>query len=67
VIVEELLPVASGLVIGSILGLLRPSLRVPIGVVLISWSFLLIDILLVAISAGAGLFVTHRLRRARRS
>jgi hypothetical protein len=78
VIVEELLPVASGLVIGSILGLLRPSLRVPIGVVLIltfgalatmvsgeyliSWSFLLI-----AISAGAGLFVTHRLRRARRS
>jgi hypothetical protein len=83
VIVEELLPVASGLVIGSILGLLRPSLRVPIGVVLIltfgalatmvsgeyliSWSFLLIDIPLVAISAGAGLFVTHRLRRARRS
>jgi hypothetical protein len=83
VIVEELLPVASGLVIGSILGLLRPSLRVPIGVVLIltfgalatmvsgeyliSWSFLLIDIPLVAISVGAGLIVTHRLRRARRS
>jgi hypothetical protein len=58
-------------------------LRVPIGVVLIltfgalatmvsgeyliSWSFLLIDIPLVAISAGAGLIVTHRLRRARRS
>jgi hypothetical protein len=83
VIVEELLPVASGLVIGLILGLLRPSLRVPIGVVLIltfgalatmvsgeylvSWSFLLIDIPLVAISAGAGLFVTHRLWGARRS
>jgi hypothetical protein len=35
VIVEELLPVASGLVIILILGLLRPTLRVPIGVVLI--------------------------------
>jgi hypothetical protein len=77
VIVEELLPVASGLVIGLALGLLRPSLRVPIGVVLIiafgvlatavsgeyliSWSFLLIDIPLVAVSAAAGLFVTHHL------
>jgi hypothetical protein len=82
VIAEELLPVASGLVIGLILGLLRPSLRVPIGVVLIivfgvlatvvsgeyliSWSFLLIDIPLVAVSVAASLFVTHRLRWARR-
>ena len=81
-IVEELLPVASGLVIGLILGLLRPSLRVPIGVVLIiafgvlatvvsgeyliSWSFLLIDIPLVAVSAAASLYVTHRLRWAPR-
>jgi hypothetical protein len=80
---EELLPVASGLVIGLILGLLQPSLRVPIGVILIltcgvlatmvsgeyliSWSFLLVDIPLVGISAGAGLFMTHRLRWARRS
>jgi hypothetical protein len=78
VIVEELVPVASGLLIGLILGLLRPSLRVPIGVVLIiafgvlatvvsgeyliSWSFLLIDIPLVALSAAASLFVMHRLR-----
>ena len=77
-ILEELLPVASGLVIGLILGLLRPSLRVPVGLVLIiafgvlatvvsgeyliSWSFLLIDIPLVAVSAVAGLFVTNRLR-----
>jgi hypothetical protein len=83
VIVEELLPVASGLVIGLTLGLLQPSLRVPIGVVLIlafgvlatvvsgeyliSWSFLLVDVPLVAISVGAGLFMTHRLRWARRS
>ena len=81
-IVEELVPVASGLMIGLILGLLRPSLRVTIGVVLIitfgvlatvvsgeyliSWSFLLIDIPLVALSAAAGLFVTHRLRWAAR-
>jgi hypothetical protein len=36
------------------------------GEYLISWSFLLIDIPLVAVSAAAGLFVTHRLRWARR-
>ena len=81
-IVEELLPVASGLVIGLILGLLRPSLRASVGLVLIiafgllatvvsgeyliSWSFLLIDIPLVAVSAAVSLFVTHRLRWARR-
>jgi hypothetical protein len=82
--VQELLPIVSGLVIGLILGLVRPSLRVPIGVALIiafgvlatvvsgeyliSWSFLLIDIPLVAVSAAAGLFVSHRLRwGARRS
>jgi hypothetical protein len=75
--VEELLPVASGLVLGSILGLLRPSLRLPVGVVLvivlgvaatvvsgeylISWSFLLIDIPLVAVAAVAGMYVMHRL------
>jgi hypothetical protein len=82
VIVEEILPVASGLVLGSILGLIRPSVRVPVGLVLIivlgvaatvmsgeyliSWAFLLIDIPLVAISALAGLYVTHRLVWPRR-
>ena len=81
-IVEELLPVASGLVIGLILGLLRSSLRVLVGLgliiafgvlatvvsgeYLISWSFLLIDIPLVTVSAAAGLFVTHRLGWAHR-
>lgn len=81
VIMQELLPIVSGLFLGSVLGLLRPSLRVPIGVALIvafgvlatvvsgeyliSWSFLLIDIPLVAVSAAASLFVTHRLRWAR--
>ena len=81
-IVQEILPVISGLFLGSLLGLIRPSLRVPIGLVLIiafgvlatvvsgeyliSWSFLLIDIPLVAISAAVSLMVTHRLRWARR-
>jgi len=80
--VEELLPVASGLVIGSVLGLIRPSVRVAVGAILIvafgvlatvvsgeyllSWSFLLIDIPLVALSAAASLFVMHRLRSAPR-
>jgi hypothetical protein len=79
---EELLPVASGLVIGLILGLIRPSLRIPVGALLIvafgvlatvvsgeyliSWSFLLIDIPLVALSAAASLFVMSRLRSAPR-
>lgn len=79
---EEILPVASGLFLGALIGLLRPSLRLPVGAVLIvafgvlatvvsgeyliSWSFLLIDIPLVAISAVAGLYVTHRLAWAGR-
>jgi hypothetical protein len=81
--VQELLPIASGLCLGSVLGLLRPTVRIPVGAVLIvtfgvlatlvsgefliSWSFLLIDIPLVAVSAAAGLIVTHRLRWARTS
>jgi xanthosine utilization system XapX-like protein len=80
--VEEILPVVSGLVLGVLIGLLRPSLRVPVGAALIlafgvlatvvsgeyliSWSFLLIDIPLVAVSAAASLYVTHRLRWAPR-
>ena len=75
---EEILPVASGIFLGALIGLLRPSLRFPIGALLIvafgllatvasgeyliSWSFLLIDIPLVAVSAAASLYVTHRLR-----
>jgi hypothetical protein len=80
--VEEILPVVSGLVLGVLIGLLRPSLRIPVGAALIlafgvlatvvsgeyliSWSFLLIDIPLVAVSAAASLYVTHRLRWATR-
>jgi hypothetical protein len=80
--VEEILPVVSGLFLGALIGLLRPSLRLPVGAALIvafgvlatvvsgeyliSWSFLLIDIPLVAVSAVASLYVTHRLRWASR-
>jgi hypothetical protein len=80
--VEEILPVVSGLFLGALIGLLRPSLRLPVGAALIvafgvlatvvsgeyliSWSFLLIDIPLVAVSAAASLYVTHRLRWASR-
>ena len=79
--VEEVLPVVSGLFLGALIGLLRPSLRIPVGAALIvafgvailtggeyliSWSFLLIDIPLVAVSAAASLYVTHRLRWAPR-
>ena len=79
---QELLPIVSGLFLGALIGLLRPSLRKPVGAALIvafgvlatvvsgeyliSWSFLLIDIPLVAISAVSGLYVTHRLAWAGR-
>ena len=79
---EEILPVASGLFLGVLIGLLRPPMRLPVGAVLIlafgvlatvvsgeyliNWSFLLIDIPLVAVSAAACLYVTHRLRWAGR-
>jgi hypothetical protein len=78
---QELWPIVSGLVIGSLLGLLHPSMRVPVGAVLaiafgvvativsgefrISWAFLLIDIPLVAGSAAGSLFGMHRWQRSR--
>ena len=74
----EILPIASGLVVGGILGLIRPSLRlwvgaalaVPLGVAAtfltgeseISWAFVLIDIPIVALSAVVGLALAKRLR-----
>lgn len=76
---QELVPILSGLIIGVLLGLLRPSLRVPLGGSLIvifgvlatvvsgefhiTWAFLLIDIPLVALSAVASFYAVHRLRR----
>ncbi|HEX6130323.1 MAG TPA: hypothetical protein VF044_01245 [Actinomycetota bacterium] len=77
--VNELLPIVSGLVAGALLGFLRPSLRLPVGIALavvlgtlatvvsgeyrIGWEFLLIDIPLVGLCAVAGLVTARRLRR----
>jgi len=78
---NEFLPIISGIVLGSILGFLKPKLRLSVGAVLvillgilatvasgefeISWGFLLIDIPLVAVSAAVALFAVHRLRWSR--
>ena len=75
---NELFPILSGLVIGGLLGLIRPTLRFSAGVVLavafgvlatvlsgefkMSWGFLLIDIPLVAGSAIIGLSLMRRMR-----
>jgi len=75
---EELFPIMTGLVIGGLLGLIRPSMRFWVGATLavifgvlatvisgefrISWAFLLIDIPLVAGSAIAGLALMRRVR-----
>jgi hypothetical protein len=80
---QELVPVLSGLVIGGLLRLLPPSLRLPLGGSLIvvfgvlatvvsgefhlTWAFLLIDIPLVALSAVATFYAVHRLRGARKA
>jgi xanthosine utilization system XapX-like protein len=79
---EELIPLGSGLLLGCVLGLLRPSLRLPLGAVLavvlgvmatvvtgesrISWSYVLIDIPLVAVSAVLGLLAGRRLAEVAR-
>jgi len=76
--IPELLPVLSGLLLGSLVGLFRPFRRRRIEAFLIvtlgalatlasgefrlSWAFLLIDIPLVALSFAAGLAVMPRLR-----
>jgi hypothetical protein len=77
---SELFPVGGGLVIGLLVGLLRPSLRVGVAVLLsvvfgvvatvvsgefrISWGYLLVDIPLVAGSAGLSFLVTRAVRRS---
>jgi len=78
--VSELLPIFSGLCLGSLLVLVRPRTRpvvaVAASIVLgtlatvvsgefrISWGFLLIDIPLVAFSTSIGFFATRSLRPA---
>ena len=65
---QELFPVVSGVVLGIVVAGLRPSLRLWVGVLLaavlglcatvlsgefeVSWDYLLVDIPLVAVSAG---------------
>jgi hypothetical protein len=76
--VHELFPFAAGLLVGALLGLLRPSLRPVIGGLLsvalgvcatvvsgefrVSWEFLLFDIPLVAVAAVLGLLVARHVR-----
>jgi len=74
--VQELLPIACGLVLGSALGLLRPATGIAVGIAgavalgatatvltgefRISWEYLLVDIPLVACAAFAGMLVARR-------
>ena len=76
---EEFVPIGLGLALGAVLGLLRPSLRLPVGAFFavclgvlatvvtgeaaISWAFVLIDIPLVAVAALLGLLAGRRLNR----
>jgi hypothetical protein len=75
--VNELLPVASGIVLGAVLAYLRPGLRrhsaavlaillgaiatVASGEFSVSWGYLLVDIALVAGSALASMKLAHKL------
>lgn len=75
---QELIPLTCGLVAGAFLALARPSIRLPLGVLLavvfgvsativtgefkISWGYLLLDIPLVALSAAVGLRAVPLLR-----
>jgi hypothetical protein len=79
--VDELFPLASGLLLGALLGLLRPSIRAPIGALAaaalgvlatvisgefrVSWGYLLFDIPLVGVSALLGFVVARRVRSGR--
>ena len=75
---HELFPIAAGLLIGSMLQFLRPSLRLPIGIVTalvvgflatvisgeykIGWEFLAIDIPGTAIAIAVGFLATKHVR-----
>jgi hypothetical protein len=76
---NELFPILSGLLVGSLLPLIRPQMRLAAGVVasvvlgttatvvsgeyMIGWEFLLIDIPLVAITSAAGFATVRAIRR----
>ena len=76
---NELFPVLSGLLMGSLITLIRPQTRLAAGVIAslvlgttatvvsgeykIGWEFLLIDIPLVAIASAAGFATARAIRR----
>jgi hypothetical protein len=73
---QELIPFGCGLLLGAVLGWVRPSIRLPLGALLavacgifatvvtgefrLSWDYLLVDIPLVAASAFAGFAALRR-------
>jgi hypothetical protein len=75
-LVQELVPITFGLLLGGALGLVRPSIRLPLGAGLAvvlgvlasaatgelqtSWGYVLIDVPLVAVSALLGLVTGRR-------
>jgi len=77
---NELFPIVSGLIVGAVLPLIRPQMRIAVAVAAsvvlgilatvisgeykVGWEFLLIDIPLVAICSGAA-FVTVRAAQRR--
>ncbi len=77
---HELFPLTAGLLLGALLGLVRPSLRLWVGAACAialgflatlisgeykaSWDYLLFDIPLVAACAFLGMLVARRVRRA---
>lgn len=78
---SELLPMASGLLLGALLGWLRPALRLPIGAPLAvvlgvcatvasgefrtSWDYLFVDIPLVTACAALAMLATRHVRVTR--
>ena len=80
---QELFPLACGLLLGAALGFVRPSIRLPVGVALAvvlgvvatvitgefkaSWAYLLVDIPLVAVAAFVSLLSARRLAPAWRA
>jgi hypothetical protein len=76
-LVQELLPIGCGVLLGALAGWLRPPRRWPVTGVLaialgvtatvvtgeaeISWVFVLIDIPMVAVAASVGFLVVHRI------
>jgi hypothetical protein len=77
---KEFFPISCGLLLGAVLGYVRPAMRLPVGGLLAillgglatvitgefttSWGYLLVDIPLVAVAAVLGLVAARRLRGA---